>query len=474
MCGVLREVFGEYREPVGASEHVPRRPVVPRGRARRLASRSRRSASSPTRTSSDRSRPRTAGRGRDLMGHSSPGRRSRSTSPRSSRSARRARPWTGSMPSGTHGAATRSTPRSRPSWAALPIDEVRRRVPASPRRAARVTSPSCPRPAGSSTPTHQDVVLQRDARALRGPRAGPRARSSPPPDVTGSGSPSSLAEAAAELEAVDAHGRDAGRMRRGGGLRRGVGGIAPNSASIRPSRTRRGHARRRGSPRGRTGSRLASSRPLLGPGRRLVERLRRAAATKACARSSDRPAARTETARLAARRPTDRARTTPSARAVVVMAARRPRSAGRRRDGEWRDAGWWATAVRRPGSVAHAAVAAVVCGSGLRPWPFVLGEAELLLELLQRPEADDAHRLLAGLEERDRRDAHDLERLRHARVRVDVDLHDVDRAVVLLGELLHLGRDHLARPAPGRPEVDHDRLVVVEDQSPRRSRRSRA
>ena len=86
-------------------------------------------------------------------------------------------------------------------------------------------------------------------------------------------------------------------------------------------------------------------------------------------------------------------------------------------------------------------------------------EAELLLELLERPEARPRPAAAAGLEERDRRDAHDVERLREAGVGVDVDLDHVDLSVVLGGELLHLGRDHLAGPAPGGPEVDDDRLA---------------
>ena len=77
--------------------------------------------------------------------------------------------------------------------------------------------------------------------------------------------------------------------------------------------------------------------------------------------------------------------------------------------------------------------------------------------------ADDALRLLAGSEEGDRRDAHDLERVGDLRVLVDVDLHDVDRAVVLGGELLHLRRDQATRPAPGGPEVDEHGLVALED-----------
>ena len=78
-CGVLRGVFGEYREPVlvwSASGRaplrcadVPRRAVVPRGRARRVAAVRGARRSSPTSSSSARSTRAHGWSGRDLMGH---------------------------------------------------------------------------------------------------------------------------------------------------------------------------------------------------------------------------------------------------------------------------------------------------------------------------------------------------------------------------------------------------------------------
>ena len=57
------------------------------------------------------------------------------------------------------------------------------------------------------------------------------------------------------------------------------------------------------------------------------------------------------------------------------------------------------------------------------------------------------------------------------RVRVDVDFHDVDRALVLLGEPRELGRDHAAWAAPLRPEVDHDGSLGLQDDLFERRRR---
>ena len=47
-------------------------------------------------------------------------------------------------------------------------------------------------------------------------------------------------------------------------------------------------------------------------------------------------------------------------------------------------------------------------------------------------------------------------------VLVDVELHDL-QVLALAGDLLEHGRDDAARAAPGRPEVDEDRLVGLDD-----------
>src|SRR4029079_1849750 len=66
-------------------------------------------------------------------------------------------------------------------------------------------------------------------------------------------------------------------------------------------------------------------------------------------------------------------------------------------------------------------------------------------------------------EERDRGDAHDVEGALERRVCVDVDFHDVDSALVLLGEARELRGDHAAWPAPLGPEVDDDGSLGLQD-----------
>src|SRR5919107_174855 len=63
----------------------------------------------------------------------------------------------------------------------------------------------------------------------------------------------------------------------------------------------------------------------------------------------------------------------------------------------------------------------------------------------------------------ERRQAGDAVPGRDGRVLVGVDLDDVDLVGVLAGQLVQDRRHGLARLAPGRPEVDHDRLVAGED-----------
>ena len=65
--------------------------------------------------------------------------------------------------------------------------------------------------------------------------------------------------------------------------------------------------------------------------------------------------------------------------------------------------------------------------------------------------------LLAPLEEQDGRDAHDAEPAREIGLVVDVDLRDHGFAGVFHGHLVDVGRERLAGPAPGGPEVDDHR-----------------
>src|SRR5690606_8734636 len=102
------------------------------------------------------------------------------------------------------------------------------------------------------------------------------------------------------------------------------------------------------------------------------------------------------------------------------------------------------------GPAAHRPVRASPGGSGAHR--HVLGEPRLVRRL--RLGADHDLDGLRVLEQDHRRDAHHTELLVDGHVVVDVELADLDLALVLLGQLLDDGADHAARPAPGRPEVD--------------------
>src|SRR6185503_19313739 len=83
-------------------------------------------------------------------------------------------------------------------------------------------------------------------------------------------------------------------------------------------------------------------------------------------------------------------------------------------------------------------------------------------ELRLRNRADDLLLHLTAGEEDQVRDAADAVPRRSARVLVDVHLHDLQLARVLLRELLDDGRDGPARSAPGGPEIDQDGGAVLE------------
>src|SRR5580698_4706746 len=85
-----------------------------------------------------------------------------------------------------------------------------------------------------------------------------------------------------------------------------------------------------------------------------------------------------------------------------------------------------------------------------------------LLKLLLRRGADLARRELAVLEHHQRRDRHDAVFRSDTGVLVDVELDDLDLAVERLGNLFQRRRDHAARAAPFRPEIDDHGLACLE------------
>ena len=88
---------------------------------------------------------------------------------------------------------------------------------------------------------------------------------------------------------------------------------------------------------------------------------------------------------------------------------------------------------------------------------------------------DPAHQLLLGLgadlgggdlavlEQQQGGDRADVVARRRRRVLVDVDLHHLELAIHLLGDVLQRGADHAARAAPLGPEVDQDGRVGLQD-----------
>src|SRR5437773_154421 len=59
--------------------------------------------------------------------------------------------------------------------------------------------------------------------------------------------------------------------------------------------------------------------------------------------------------------------------------------------------------------------------------------------------------------------AHHAVLLRHVLVRVDVQLADLQLALVLSGELIDERRDGAARAAPGSPEIHQDGILRAQD-----------
>src|SRR5689334_10299052 len=107
------------------------------------------------------------------------------------------------------------------------------------------------------------------------------------------------------------------------------------------------------------------------------------------------------------------------------------------------------------------------CGSRQRAYAqrnFLGGEGrlDLLDEAALRHSADDLVDGLAALEQDQSRDRHHLVARGRVLVVVDVELDDA-KVVVFVGDLLEARRDHAARAAPRRPEVDEHGLVVLQN-----------
>src|SRR5207248_6071177 len=88
---------------------------------------------------------------------------------------------------------------------------------------------------------------------------------------------------------------------------------------------------------------------------------------------------------------------------------------------------------------------------------------EELEQLLFRHVAHEALGLAAVLEEDHRRDRADAEPAGGDRVGVDVELGDAHLGALLVRDLLEDRRDHPARATPGRPEINENGRVGLQD-----------
>src|SRR6266550_1438394 len=88
---------------------------------------------------------------------------------------------------------------------------------------------------------------------------------------------------------------------------------------------------------------------------------------------------------------------------------------------------------------------------------------ELLHQLRLWEVTDDAIGLAAVLEQDHGRDGADAEAPGGDRIGVDVELRDAELLALLVRDVFEDRRDHAARTAPCRPEVDEHRHVRLQD-----------
>src|SRR3954451_17578837 len=102
-------------------------------------------------------------------------------------------------------------------------------------------------------------------------------------------------------------------------------------------------------------------------------------------------------------------------------------------------------------------VDAVYCGDDLLCYVALEGASDLFF----RYGADDLLDNLSVLEHQDRRDAADVVTAGGVHRLVDVQLHYLELARVIVSDFRHGGCEHVAGTAPLSPEVDHYRLGVA-------------
>src|SRR3982074_2725474 len=126
--------------------------------------------------------------------------------------------------------------------------------------------------------------------------------------------------------------------------------------------------------------------------------------------------------------------------------------------------GRWTTRSRPKSTACRSASASAApsASRAARPSGGAERGLELLLEVLLGVGADDRLDRLSSLEEDHRRDRKDLEASRCLRGLVGVELDDPE-VLTLCRDLLEHGGNDTARTTPGRPEVDEDGPLGLDD-----------
>src|ERR1700722_1850891 len=88
--------------------------------------------------------------------------------------------------------------------------------------------------------------------------------------------------------------------------------------------------------------------------------------------------------------------------------------------------------------------------------------ADALIDLIFGNKAHNLLRYLATLEEKQGRNAANTITHRSGRIPIHIHLHHLELAAVLHRDLVHDGRQCPARPAPGSPKIDQNRLLGLQ------------
>src|SRR5277367_2021912 len=108
----------------------------------------------------------------------------------------------------------------------------------------------------------------------------------------------------------------------------------------------------------------------------------------------------------------------------------------------------------------HLSVGGAGCGRSTRRRCNELVDA--LVDRIFGHKADDLFGYLAALEQKQSRNATDAITHRRCRIPIYVHLHHLELADILRGHFIHDGRQGSARPTPGCPKIDQNRLLGLQ------------